>query len=463
MAPEEKVKTNAERIEELILETIDEKKLVSLLSDFHPADIAEAIDKVPDDLKDRVINNLDYKTAGEVLDEASYEDVEDFVEDAPVEQLAYIVDNMPPDEAADILEMADEDKVEEVIARLDPDHAGDVRELRSFESETAGGIMTPDFFWVRTTESVGEVIKRIKSGEEDVETLEEIFVVGEGMHLNGVIMVEDFLAADHDTKVGRIMDKAVVVTTADADQEVCARLMKKYDLGVLPVVNEKYEIIGIITVDDILEVMDDEAAEDMYRLVGVGETKPLERGPLVRAAKRLPWLLVTTIGMSLLGIIISQFEVTLSKIVAVSFFIPAIMGLGGNVGIQSATITVRGIATGEIKFKDYFWMLWREMLVALIIGSICALALGAAAFTFLKTGVINGGASTPDPLVFGATVGLALFIGVLASVLLGTSVPMFCEKFKVDPALASGPFVTTLVDIGTQVIYLALATAILLG
>ena len=447
-------------IEKLQTET-SPQSLKQFLTKYHPADIAEALDDLSDEARQTVLKLLDVEQAGEVLDEAGEQEIKEFVEPAPVETLAKIVDTMPADEAADLLEHVDEEKAEEVVSKLEPEHALDVRKVRGYKSETAGGIMTTEFFWIKPDETAEQALNRLKSEYEEMETVNVIFVCNGNKRLQGIIDVADLIAAPPEKTARNIMEKALISVVPETDQEVCARLMKKYDFDVLSVVDASNSLLGIITVDDILEVMEEEASEDMYRLAGIGDDKPLEHGPFVKAFKRLPWLVVTLAGMSILGIIMSRFHLTIEKVIAVSFFIPAIMGLGGNVGIQSATLTVRGLATGEIDLNDFWWLLWRELLVAFIIGFVCAVVLGAVAYGIISMNLPSD-SSPAIRFEFALVVAFALMCGTVGSALVGTSVPMICHRLNIDPAIASGPFVTTVIDIGTQSIYLGLATWILI-
>jgi magnesium transporter len=261
------------------------------------------------------------------------------------------------------------------------------------------------------------------------------------------------------------MDMATITIGHDADQEVAARYMQKYDLELLPVIDSGRRILGVITVDDIIDVLSDEASEDMYRMVGVGDPKPLSHGPFERAYKRLPWLITTIVGMGIIApfMLNHLFADTLMRVASLALFIPAIMGLGGNTAIQSSTITVRGLATGEIDFDDLFWMIKREIQVGLIIAVVCAVAVGTCAFGVTSMDNLTAGAAAVSALRFGVTVSIAMFVGIISSVLLGTTVPMLCHRFGIDPAVAAGPFITTIIDMGTQTLYLTVATLLLLA
>lgn len=465
-------------------EIADRVAMSALMERYHIADIMEAMRELPEEVQARLLQFLEPEEAVELLEEATDEEAAEYVGDMPPAKVAQIVEAMAPDEAADLLDSLSKSKAETILSLLPREDATAVRELLSYEPDTAGGIMTNEFFHVTPEMTVLEVLEAIKSGEHEEENLDMIVVCRPDMKFVGLLAAEDMLQASFDTKISELMERAAVTVGPSADQEVCARYITKYEVPILPVLDNRRRIIGIITIDDIIEVLDEEASEDMYRMAGVGVERPLEDGALIRACKRLPWFAVTILGTSVLAWIISKFGATINQVVALSFFIPAIMGLGGNVGVQASTITVRGIAKGEIQFSDIFWLLRRELMVGLIIGVVCALSLSLVAYFMTAHGyegnrVLVAGSATEQMVYtldgvevaapflgvlprFPVTVGVAMFVGIMGSVLLGTCVPMLCHRAGVDPALASGPFVTTMIDICTQTLYLSLATFILL-
>ncbi len=450
-----------QRLIDVLREEAGRVELREAVKEAHPADIADALEDLDADRRREILQSLGYDLRAEILDEIAEEQTEAFVEEAPVPDLVRIIGEMPPDEAADILEHIEGDKLEMILGRLDEGQARDIRSLMAYDPETAGGIMTTEFFWTAPEVSAHSVLEGLRAHYENLETVHRIFVCADDRRLLGVIPVEELISAPPETEAGGIMDKAPIAISPLADQEECAQYMTKYDLSVLPVVDARRRLIGIITVDDILEVMEAEASEDMYRLAGVGATDPLEEAAAARAWKRLPWLAVSIVGYAVLCFIMARFEVALERIVALTFFVPAIMALGGNVGIQAATITVRGLAMGEIRPSDYFWILKRELLVALIIGLVCSGALAGVAWGVFALGLQT--ATTFAVGEFVLTVSVAMFVGILGAVVFGTAVPMLCAAVGIDPAVASGPFITALVDIGTQTIYLGLATVLLLA
>ncbi len=465
--------TDYDRLKELILSRIeaeavaDPERLRAAVADHHPADVAEVIADLPEETTHAILDLLEPETRAEVLEQLADIDetaVEDFVEETTAKELAEVVEEMDPDDAVDLLEVADEAKAQEIISHLDEESAAEVRHLRQYQPETAGGIMTTEYLSALPEESREEIAQHLRLEQDDVETVQRVLVCNQAGRLLGVVSAQELLAAQPEEKAAALMDTAVVSVVAGTDQEACANLMQKYDLMVLPVIDESGHPIGIITHDDILDVMEEEAEEDMYRMVGVGDDRPLEHGALERAVKRLPWLATTLIGMGLIGPLLLHrwFEATLEQVVVLAFFIPVIMGLSGNTATQSSTIAVRGLATEEIEFKDLFWLIRREISVALILASVCAVVV--IGFVYLVASLGLGGGELAISLNrLCITVGLSMFIGILVSVVLGTSIPMLCHRAGVDPAIAAGPFITTIIDISTQAIYLGLATWLLLG
>lgn len=445
---------------------MDEDALRLLVQTYHPVDFAEALAELNEEACTAILNRIDTEARADILSHLHDIDehaVEDYIEDVPVSELVQLVDESDPDDAVDLLEAVDEAKAEAVIDALDSEHAEEVRRLRTYAPDTAGGIMTTDFLWVRPGDNRARVIERLEKEEQDVENVETLLVCDPSMKLLGVLSVSELLTARESQTAAELMDRATVNVVPGTDQEICARLMMKYDLAVLPVVDARRCVVGIITHDDIIDVVDDEAGEDMYRLAGVGDNKPLEHGSWERAIKRLPWLAATLIGSGLIGPLIMHrwFEVTLQHIVILAFFLPVIAGIGGNTAIQCSTIAVRGLALGELEFRDILWMLRRELTVAIIIAVVCSAVIVGFSYAVMAVGLAGSGGLTP-PLRIAGTIGISMFIGILFAGMLGTSIPMLCHRMGADPAVASGPFITTFIDIASQGIYLGLATWLLM-
>ncbi|MHC4885062.1 MAG: magnesium transporter [Planctomycetota bacterium] len=447
--------------EELLRQYHDDGNLKALarsLEPLHPEDIDDILDDLKTEEQEEIIKLLPNDVLAEALDEADEEQVENILAWLPDQRLVQVINEMPPDEAVEALESADEERAERILKHVEDEHADSISELRKYPEETAGRIMTTEYLAVNKGLSVSEVLDAARHSADDIETLHHVLVVNEKGRLSGEVRIEDLLKAEPETKIAKLMDRGIIAIHARRDQEVAARMMEKYDISVLPVVEDGGQLAGIITFDDIMEIMEEEASEDMYRLAGIGADDPLSEGVFPRAYKRLPWLTTTLVGGLCLAFIIGHFHLTLEKIVALVSFIPVIAGLGGNVGIQSSTITVRGIATGDINFGDLFWLLRREISVAAVIGIVTAGVLALVARTFLSaTDSFSG-----DMMIFCATLSAAVFCGILVAAFIGTMAPLLCHRFGLDPAYAAGPFVTVTIDVSTQTIYLTIATALLL-
>ncbi|MDR0867972.1 MAG: magnesium transporter [Planctomycetota bacterium] len=482
---------NNRDIMRLILPDItDRQAMRELLRRYHPADIADALEELPPDEQSRLVSLLNPEEQGDLLSEIDAENTGELVEKMSAEQLSEIVETMPPDEAADLLETMDRQVASAVLTKIDAENSQQIRELLSYPSDSAGGIMSNEFFYLDPCATVGEAREKFLQYQPEADELPAVVICRDDMKLLGVVPPEELLGASDDKPMSALMERANITVSPDEDQENCARYFRRYNLKVLPVIDAHRRILGLITIDDVLEIIEQEAAEDMFLMVGVGSERPLEESTLRRALKRMPWFVVTIINMSILGYIIRAFQPTLEQVVAVSFFIPAIMGLCGNVGVQAATITVRGLASGEINFGDTLWLLRRELLVGMIVGVFCGVILSGVSM-FLEARptavVVEETFASPesgDTIVaqeqlelsspakdkilgvvprFPLAVALAMMIGALGAVTLGTCVPLFFHRVGIDPAIASGPFVTTIVDIGTQTLYLTLVTWLLIS
>ncbi|MBN1256526.1 MAG: magnesium transporter [Planctomycetes bacterium] len=442
----------------------DREALLATVSDIHAADLADLLDTFPDEHIATVMDLLNTEETAEVLSEVSDEQKEDLIEILPDKELASIIEHMPPDEAAETLDYVDEARARAVLHHVEDERADDIRELRTFQPETAGRIMNTEYFAISPSLTVAQALDAAKKQDPDIENLHDILVVDAHGLLLGTLEMQQLISAPPQTTVQKLMESAVIFIHADRDQEIAAHMMEKYNLKILPVVGNDLHLLGIITYDDVMEILEDEAEEDIYRLAGIGADEPLLEGVLSRAYKRLPWLTTTVVGGLGLAVILSSFQPTWEQIVPLVFFIPLIAGLSGNVGIQSSTITVRGLAVGEVAFKNLFWLLKREMTVGLIIGLVYAVVISLAAHFFL--GQLSAQeaetAGITHLMRFCGVLALAVSSGILVAAAIGTLAPLFCHRLGFDPAIAAGPFVTVVIDITTQTIYLTMATILLL-
>lgn len=434
--------------------------LRQFLEQFHPADIALALRFLHDSEKEQVFRLLDVESAAEVLDEADEATERHLVQTTEPERLSDLLEVLPPDESADIVGMLEPDQREQVLQLMEPEEAQEVRELLQYPPDTAGGIMSPEFVAVRDDMTVGQVLETLRE-QADAESIFYVYVVdGQGI-LKGVLNLRRLLTSPLDTLVRDIITHGVIFVFPEQDQEEVAQMFARYDLLAMPVVDHDYRLIGTITVDDVMDVLQEELTEDYFRMVGSDAAELERKTPAEIAKLRLPWLSIT-VGMELIaGFVVSFFNKTLTALILLASFMPLIQAISGNTGMQSATIIVRGLATGHVSLKEWWAVTWRQLQTTLLLGGV----LGLVIFT---VGCLWGWFwLRPElephlhPVAFGLVVGFAAFVGINLSGIVGTLIPMVSKRLGVDPALTAGPFTTAFQDVVGVTILLGLATLLL--
>jgi magnesium transporter len=399
----------------------------------------------------------------------------EILRDLEPERIATILNNLPPDEGADVIAMSEEEEQPEILDRVDDELADQIRDLATYEPESAGGIMTSHFFSVEGTEQIRAVLLKVKTSDE-AETINYIYIVDEAGRLDGVASVRELLQGGLNQAIQEIMERDVISVPLAMDQEEVFRTANKYHFSSLPVVDGDGTLKGIVTFDDLMEVIEEESSEDMYRMAGEVALHPTQQPIWKRIMARFPWLMVTLAGTFFAAGIIRIFEAVWKQnaelAVHASFwdklsaaftkiepdetwtflicFLPMIGGMAGNVGLQSSTVMVRGFATGEVAPEFFLRILFKELIIAAVIGIISGLIIGAAI-----AGIYENG----DHMGF--VVGLSLFTAIFSAAFLGTLTPFLCQSVKVDPAYASGPLLTTLNDIFGFLIYFGIAGLLL--
>ncbi|MBN2013232.1 magnesium transporter [candidate division KSB1 bacterium] len=418
--------------------------------DLHPADIADIIHHLRDDDRDYMFGLLDAETASDVLAELDDVSRDDLLEDLHHKRLSEIVDEMDSDDAADLVSDLPKDVAAKVLEQIDKQDSAEVRELLRHDEETAGGIMAKEFVSVSQNSTVDEAISAIRKKAEEVDDLYNIWVVDENSELKGILPLKQLLLSKPDVRVADIMDRDVMSVKTTMDQEQVVNIAKRYDLVSIPVVDEKNQLVGRITIDDLVDVMEEEASEDIQRMAGISDEEEFrETSPWRIVRSRVPWLFLSFFGEMLSAIILKHYDASISEITAAAFFIPIMMAIPGNVGIQSATIMVRGMATGEIAIYHVGRRLLRELLASLINGLI---------FGTLIFSVITFWLKTPK---FGIMLAAILLININTASLFGASIPFILKKMKIDPAIATGPFITTSNDALGLFVYLTMVTLFL--
>ena len=427
----------------------DLQSLKKNIDKMRAADLADLIEYLEPDERLFIFKLLEPEGAGEVLVEIELPVQGRIIKELDNQAISEIVEELDSDDAADLVGDLPAKRAKEIIETVGDEVSEELEKLLPYPDDTAGGIMALEFVAVKADVTLRDAVETIREKREEVENLYHLWVTDDFGKLTGVISLKDLVIEDPEQKISHIMNPEVISVNVRTDQEDVARLVKKYNLVNIPVVDDRRRLVGSITYDDIIDVIEDEVDEDISFMAGVSEQGFAEESTIKISRARLPWLLAGLLGGMLAAVVINQFEASLEKMLALSFFFPVIMAMGGNTGTQAATIVVRGLATGDISLMDTGNRLWMELRVAVINGIVCGIIFGLIVGFWLSS------------FQLGIIVGLTLILIVLSSALIGSSVPMFLKKMDIDPALATGPFVTTSNDILSLIIYLGLVTIFL--
>jgi magnesium transporter len=441
------------------LETIQEKlasrelpEAVRLLLLLHPVDRAEIFNLLEEDDREKLISALDVPTTADLLEELDDDPTLEAVESFSTARLADVLDEMEPDEAADLLGDLPPDQVSQVLAEMED--ADEVVPLLGYPDETAGGLMTTWYIALRRHMTAAQAIDFLRQVNPETEVPYYLYVADREKRLTGVVGLRSLVVTSPQTRVEEIMDPEVISVQVGTDQEEVARIFSRYDLATLPVVDEENRLIGVITADDIVEVMEEEATEDILRL-GAIETGPVIDKPywsqriydLVRS--RFVWLLVLFIAETFTITVLRNFEAELQTVVALSFFIPLLIGTGGNAGSQTIATVIRALALKEVRTKDILRVWWREVRVGFLLG----LLIGFSGYILYVIWGVDWHLAI--------TVGVTLAVICIWSTTVASLVPILADKAGIDPTIISGPLLTTLIDGTGLLIYFSLAALIL--
>ena len=423
--------------------------LKRLIDQMRPADVADLIEHLSGDERLFIFRLLDPDGAGEVLVEIEPPVQERIVKDLDNQAISQIVEELDSDDAADLVGDLPAERAREVIESVGDEVSEELEKLLPYPDDTAGGKMALEFVAVKADTTVRDAIESIREKREEVENLYYIWVTDAFERLVGVISLKDLVLEPPDKEISEIMNPEVISVNAKADQEEVVNLVRRYDLVNIPVVDDFHRLVGRITHDDIIDVIEDEVDEDFSLMAGVIDQEITEESTIKISRARLPWLVAALFGGVFAAFVINQFAASLEEVIALTFFFPVIMAMGGNTGIQASTVVVRGLATGDISLVNTGKRLWMEMRVAFINGIICGLILGLIVGFWL------------GDYMLGFIITVALILIILIAGLIGSAVPLALKKLNIDPALAAGPFVTTSNDILSLFIYLGLVTVFL--
>ena len=432
-----------------LIEEQDTSALRALFDDNHPADIAAIVNDLPEESQIFAFKHMSDEIASEVLAEMHEEVREEILEHFNQERLVRIIDEMDTDEAADIISDLDEDVSRHVLEHIDHEDSENLRQLLAYDEESAGGLMQTEIIAVNQDMRRDELIELIRENAEEVENIHYVFVVDGENRLIGVLDLVQLLLCAPRKQAKELMSPDVISTRVDTDQEEVASLFRKYDIYALPVVDAEDRLLGRITVDDIIDVIDEEASEDAYRMVGLESEDKVFTAPLNSVLKRLPWLVLNLFTALLVSSVVGLFEEFIGKHPVLAVLMPIVAGLGGNSGTQTLTVITRGIALGELTIHNTWKALFKEVSVGIMNGLMVGLvAMGIAI-------VLKGN------YMLGAVLGISMVCNMFIAALCGSVVPIVMKTLKIDPALASSVIITMLTDIGGFASFLGLASIFL--
>ncbi|WP_100011494.1 magnesium transporter [Lentibacillus sediminis] len=390
---------------------------------------------------------LSPEEVAEIMENVELEDTKIYFTEMHPRFASMVLAEMSADNAVDILNQLEKDQVASFLTIMDPEEADEIKQLLHYEEKTAGSIMTTEYVAILDSSTAKEAMQHLKKEAPEAETIYYIYVLDEDKRLVGVLSLRDLIIAEEEVRIGDIMSEKIVAVSVGKDQEEVAQMMRDYDFLALPVVDFQDHLLGIITVDDILDVMEEEASEDYSRLAAVSDTAGKDDNAFVSAKKRLPWLIVLLFLGLFTASLIGRFESTLEQVAVLAIFIPLIAGMAGNTGTQALAVAVRGLASGDYGKQGKAKLILREAGTGLITGTICGVVIAIVIYVWQGN------------IYLGLLVGISIMAALIVATLAGSLIPILMDKLNIDPAVASGPFITTINDIISILIYFGMATA----
>lgn len=441
---------------ENVKKLIEEEQYVQLkkeIIELEEADIAEIIEELDDDEKTiKVFRILPKDIAAEVFSHLDIDYQQTIITSLSDKEAASIIDTMYADDAADLIEEMPANVVRKILANTTPETRKDINQLLHFPDDSAGSVMTVEFLDIEGNFTIDQAIAQIKKVGTEKETLDFCYVLDRGRKLLGTISLKEIIMAPADAIVSDIMEDNPIHAYTLTDQEEVAMMFQKYDITVLPVVDSEERLVGIITIDDVVDILQEETTEDIEKMAAITPTdKPYMKTTVFETwKKRIPWLLLLMISATFTGTIISSYEEALSKFVILTSFIPMFMDTAGNAGGQASVTIIRGLSLNEIEFKDLFKIMFKEFKVAILVGITLAIANFAKLMLIDNVGVM-----------IAIVVCTTLMVTIMIAKLIGCSLPMIAKKLGFDPAVMASPFITTIVDAVSLIVYFQIASHLL--
>jgi len=418
--------------------------LKKLISKTHPADMAWVFRHLNIDERKKVFGIIALTDlVGEFFSELDESIMIELVHELPAQFMAEVVSNMATDDAVDLLEALPEDAADNIRKHMEKKDREEVDELLQYHPQSAGGLMSTDFMSLDEELGVSDAISLVQKRSEEKEMVFYLYITRGDGKLSGVVSLRELLMHPPHRQLKNIMNSNVISVSTETDQEGVAHLVSQYNFLAIPVVDSTYKLVGIVTVDDIIDVIREEATEDFLQMAGAGKDREiLLKSTKENALLRAPWLFASWVGGIMAMVIIGSFEKELTKVLALAAFIPIVMGMGGNIATQSSTIIVRGIATGRVNMNEFLKVVFKEMRVGIILGILYGLFLGVVTYF-----------SYTEPPLLGLVVGISIFSCMVMSATVGAFIPLILKRFDIDAAIATGPFVTTSIDIIGVLVY----------
>ena len=422
------------------------------IAEMNPVDIAALIEEFPEEERTKIFRLLPKSLAADVFSNLPIELEQDIIVALSDKEAGHILDNLNADDAADLIDEMPANVVKKLLANADPETRRDINHLLQYPDDSAGSIMTVEFMDLKEAYTVEQSLRKIRMEGIDKETINTCYILNPHRRLLGAISLRRLLLSDPVEKMSNIMEDHVISVSTRTDQEEVAQLFQKYDFTSIPVVDSENRLVGIITVDDIVDILQQEATEDIEKMAAITPTdKPyMKTGVLETWKKRIPWLLILMISATFTGKIISHYEAALASYVVLTAFIPMLMDTGGNAGSQASVSIIRGLSLNEIDYGDTLKILMKEWLVGVLIGATLAAA------NFVKLLIIDR-----VTITIAAVVCMTLIVTVIFAKLVGCSLPILAKRLGFDPAVMASPFITTIVDALSLMMYFKIAGVIL--
>lgn len=445
---------------ETILQLLDDKSYFKARDEIlkhNEVDIGEILEEVLEELGVEktiiLFRMLPKDVSVEVFSHLPSDDQIEIVQGITDREISYIIDELDFDDKIDVLEELPANIVDKILEKTPKEERKLINTFLNYPDTCAGSLMTPDYISLQESMTVGEAMAHIKQEGMDSETVYTCYVKKGGRKLEGIVSLRSLVVADDEIKVSELMNTEYVYVNVYDDQEEVSEMFKKYGFLAIPVVDKEHRLVGIITVDDILDVIEEETTEDIERMAGImdgSDTEYLDIGVFRHVKNRLPWLIFMTVALMLTGTIIARFEAVLSQVIVLVSYLPLLMGTGGNTGTQAATLVIRGLSLDEIELKDALKVLWKELRISIILGIILSL------FNFAKVVFVDG-----EGVMIGLTVAASMIVVVMFAKLLGGLLPMGAKKIGIDPALMATPMISSITDMVSAVTYLLIASLLL--